>query len=180
MRTDRQTDSPDQTWAHFFLCCTLKQTESGTVQQTVLQSVSLSLWPPVLDLHSGADTKFPQSQLKNSTHASYDTFSLLACVTWLQYSLAARHYTALFSAQCCQIRKISRSAQVVRPVCRRSRVWRQRASCNLPGGKIRNIFCVACKFSLDVRDFDRSLLPINIVSNFRDWFRRIGMRPRGW
>lgn len=94
--------------------------------------------------------------------------------------LAARHYTSLFSAQCCQIRKISRSAQVVRPVCR-SAGWggKQGAGCNLPGGKIRNVICGACKFSLDVQDFDRFLLPINIVSNFRDWFRRIRMRSRG-
>jgi hypothetical protein len=31
----------------------------------------------------------------------------------------------------------------------------KRAGCNLPGGKIRNVICVACKGSLDVRDFDR-------------------------
>ena len=56
----------------------------------------------------------------------------------------------------------------------------ERAGCNLPGGKITTVICVECKCSLYVRDFDRSLLPINIVSNFRDWFRRIRMRPRGW
>ena len=85
MRTDRQTDRERdrQTWAHFFLRCTLKQMK---VEPRNSAAVSLSLWPPVLDLLSGADTKFPQSQLKNSSHASYDTFSLLACVTCLRFS----------------------------------------------------------------------------------------------
>jgi hypothetical protein len=112
--TDRQT------WAHFFLRCTLKQTK---VEPRNSAAVSLSLWPPVLDLLSGADTKFPQSQLKNSTHASNDTFSLLACVTWLQFSSRPgiiRH---------CFQRNVAKFAKflVVRRSCGRS--------AGLPGGE---------------------------------------------
>jgi len=125
----------------------------------VLQSVSLSLWPPVLDL-SGTDTKLPQSQLKNSTHASYDTFSLLACVTWLQFSSRPGIIHHCFQRNVAKFAKFL----VVRTSCGQSAVgaeWggRQTAGCNLRGGKI-NVTFGACKCRLDVRDFDRFLLAL--------------------
>ena len=83
-RADRQTDR--QTRPEHASSYAARWNKRKWNRATVLQSDSSSLWPPVLDLLSGADTKFPQSQLKNSTHASYDIFSLLACVTWLQFS----------------------------------------------------------------------------------------------